>query len=241
MIRHRLIAGPLVWLACLIPSAAHADQDGLSKVRERYLAADYEGALALLDPLEARDQTPDLAVYKVFCLLALERVEEAKQAIKTIIEADPFFRLPEGQASPRMQAVFSDTRKELLPQIVQKMYANAKASFDKGDQAADAQFDRLLVLLDDPDLKNAQLSDLRASARARRQERRAGEDSAADCLEANTFGAVQRPAGQIPDPWPDREPRVHAEGPAATRAPAPSCGFAADATLVGPSNHGERD
>jgi TonB family protein len=52
----------------------------------------------------------------------------------------------------------------VLPEIVQQMYAEAKAKFDKHDPSAADTFDRLMTLLGDPDLKDAQLSDLRSVA-----------------------------------------------------------------------------
>jgi TonB family protein len=161
----RIAAVLAIGLACFAHSAV-ANQDALSKVRELYLSADYENALATLDRLEsgASVSDPEAADYRVFCLLALDRGEEARQAIKAILEADPFHRLSEAQASPRMLTAFQEARKALLPDLVHRMYADAKALFDKQDPAAAGRFDRLMTLLDDPDLKDAQLSDLRAVA-----------------------------------------------------------------------------
>jgi TonB family protein len=63
-----------------------------------------------------------------------------------------------------MQTAFQDLRKALLPDVVQQMYAEAKAKFDTHDPSAAETFDRLMTLLDDSDLKDAQLSDLRGVA-----------------------------------------------------------------------------
>ena len=156
----------IVWLACQTAAPAYANQDILSKVRELYLSADYEGALAALDGLgsEAHTGPIEIADYRVLCLLALDRSDEAKQAIRAIVEADPTHHLSEGVASPRVRTAFEDTRKTLLPEIVQRMYGDAKAAFDKHDQSAAEKFDRLVALLDEPDLKDARFSDLRAVA-----------------------------------------------------------------------------
>ena len=49
--------------------------------------------------------------------------------------------------------VFRDVRKQLLPRIVQQSYAEAKAAFDRKElEAAAIGFDRVLLLLNDPDL-----------------------------------------------------------------------------------------
>jgi TonB family protein len=160
------VAGLIVWLACQTAAPAYANQDTLSKVRELYLSADYEGALAALSSLgnEAHTGPIEIADYRVLCLLALDRSDEAKQAIRAIVEADPTHHLSEGVASPRVRTAFEDTRKTLLPEIVQRMYGDAKTAFDKHDQSATEKFDRLVALLDDPDLKDARFSDLRAVA-----------------------------------------------------------------------------
>jgi TonB family protein len=161
-----IVAGLIVWLACQTAAPAYANQDTLSRVRELYLSADYEGALAALDALggEAHNGPIEMADYRVLCLLALDRSDEAKQAIRTIVEADPTHHLSEGVASPRVRTAFEDTRKTLLPEVIQRMYAEAKAAFDNHDQSAVEKFDRLVTLLDDPDLKGAQFADLRAVA-----------------------------------------------------------------------------
>ena len=164
--RLRIAFGLTVWLVCQTAIPLYPNQDTLSGARELYLSADYEGALAVLDRLQADSQGSRTAIaeYRVFCLLALDRTEEARQAIKGIVEADPFYLPSEAQASPRTRAIFRDTRKALLPGIVQRSYADAKASFEKQDPSAAAQFDRLIALLDDPELQDPQLSDLRTVA-----------------------------------------------------------------------------
>ena len=161
----RSVAGVLVWLACQTALPIFANQDPLAVVRELYLAADYEGALATIDGLDAdtRKRT-EVADYRVLSLLALDRTEEARAAITSIVESDPFHHLSETQASPRLRSVFEETRKAMLPDLVQRWYADAKAAYDHHDPAAGRQFDRLIALLDDPDLKNAAVSDLRAVA-----------------------------------------------------------------------------
>ena len=83
----RFTIGLIVWLACQMVGAVHANQDPLPTVRELYLSADYEGALAVLDRLgrPTRDSHPELADYRVLCLLALDRRDEARQAIRAIV------------------------------------------------------------------------------------------------------------------------------------------------------------
>jgi TonB family protein len=161
----RIAAGALVWLACQAALTISANQDALATVRELYLAADYDRALSTIDRLDADTRNRiDIADYRVLSLLALDRTDDARAAIKSIVAIDPFHHLSEAQASPRLRSVFEETRKAFLPDLVQRWYADAKAAYDNHDPGADRQFDRLIALLDDPDLKDAWLSDLRAVA-----------------------------------------------------------------------------
>jgi hypothetical protein len=156
----------IVWLLCHAAVPGLANQDALSTARELYVSADYDGALAILDRLAGSSVDTPIAIaeYRMFCLLALDRNEEARQVIARIVESDPFYRPSESQASPRMRTAFNGTRKALLPRIAQRMYAEAKADFDIHDPGARARFDRVIVLLNDPDLDDTQLKDLRAIA-----------------------------------------------------------------------------
>jgi TonB family protein len=186
-------------------NSAAVAQEGVAKARELYLSADYEGALAVLDRLEGEGATADAADYRLFCLLALDRSEDARTAIKAILEADPFHRLSETQASPRMLATFQATRKALLPEIVQQMYVNAKTLFERHDPGAIASFDRLIALLDDPDLKDAQLSDLRGVASGFRELSKGAVAEGPKAAPAAVAAAREAPR---PEPAPAAPPAV---------------------------------
>ena len=63
--------------------------------------------------------------------------------------------------------MFKDVRLSLLPTIAQQAYAEAKASLDRKDPESGAQFDRVLTLLNDPDIAGVPtLADLRTVASA---------------------------------------------------------------------------
>lgn len=161
--RHRVGFMLIAWLIC--PIAGIANQDALARAKDLYLSASYDEALVILERLQtekAHDTGTEIAQYRVFCLLALNRGDEAQAAIEGIVKADPFYRPSETLTSPRIRTIFQNTRKALLPSVVQHAYAEAKASFEKKDPRAVDQFDRVLALIDDPDSKGvAQLSDLR--------------------------------------------------------------------------------
>ena len=161
----RMTVRAVLVVSLAVSPLAAADPDDLTRAKELYLSASYDEALALLDQLQTelpKELATEVAQYRVFCLVALGRGDEAKKAIETIVSADPFYRPSETQVSPRIRTVFENTRKALLPGIVQRFYADAKVLFEKKDPAAVDEFDRLLKLLDDPELKNMpQYADLR--------------------------------------------------------------------------------
>jgi TonB family protein len=154
------------WMACfiLLGSTTRA-QDPLAHAKDLYLSAAYDEALVVLEQLKSQPTSAaatEVAQYRVFCLLALQRGDEARKAIEDIVTADPFYHPSETQTAPRIRSVFDETRRAFLPGLVQKTYADAKASFEKKDPKALGQFELVLKLLDDPDLKNmSQLADMR--------------------------------------------------------------------------------
>jgi hypothetical protein len=142
--------------AFLVAASDVADQDALTRAKDLYASAAYDDALAVLDQLKLDSSSPDVVEagqYRAFCLLALGRSDEGRKAIAGIVEADPLFQPAETQMSPRLVTVFRDVRKQLLPRIVQQSYAEAKVAFDRKElEAAAIGFDRVLLLLNDPDL-----------------------------------------------------------------------------------------
>lgn len=146
---------------------AGAAQD-FSRAKELYLSAAYDEALTLLDGLN--EDSPagssiEIAQYRVFCLMALGRGDDAKKAIEGMVAMDPFYRLPDSQTPPRIRTAYQETRRTMLPALVQRRYAEAKAAFDEKDSSSADQFDQVLALLDDPDLKvSPTFGDLRTVA-----------------------------------------------------------------------------
>ena len=146
--------------------SASANDDTLAHAKELYASAAYDEALAVLDRLQTAAtpvaETTSIAEYRVYCLLALDRRDEAQKNIEGILHDNPLYLPPVDQASPRIQSVFRDVRRQSLPKIVLERYALAKASFERKDPRAGQQFDGVLALLDDPDLQAAPaLTDLR--------------------------------------------------------------------------------
>jgi tetratricopeptide (TPR) repeat protein len=151
---------------------AAADDETLQRAKGLYATAAYDEALAVLDQLQKGSAAPApdsaaIAEYRVFCLLALDRLDEARKNIEGILHSNPRYLPSDDQASPRIQNVFRDVRRQTLPKIVMERYAVAKAAFERKDTAAAQQFDDVLALLEDPDLDQASaLKDLRTVASA---------------------------------------------------------------------------
>ncbi len=154
---------------------AAAGQDSLARAKELYSSAAYDEALAMLDGLQAGSSAgasasaaedsgriaAEVWLYQAFCLLALGRTDEAKKVIERMVTADPLHRLSDAQASPRVMSVFQDVRRAVLPSAAQRAYAEAKQTFDRKDPRASAQFERVLALIDDPDMQGTATPDFR--------------------------------------------------------------------------------
>lgn len=164
-------------------ASASADDAQLDRAKELYRSAAYDEALGVLDAIRATapsTETLEASEYRVFCLVALDRKDEARNAIAALIAANPFYELSETQASPRVRSVFSEVRKSLLPSLVQGAYTQAKAAFDRKDPESAAAFERVLTLLRDPDVSsNTDLADLAVVAAAFRDLSAARELAAA--------------------------------------------------------------
>jgi hypothetical protein len=135
--------------------ALHAQT--LMAARELYASAEYNEALTMLDSLSERpNPTEDqrtVQLYRTLCLLAVGRRADADKAIETMVSHDPLYRPAVDDIPPRMRSAFTDTRKRLLPSILQQKYMEAKSAFDKEDfKAATDGFKQVLDGLADPDV-----------------------------------------------------------------------------------------
>ena len=158
------LAAALAVVLCLGSEVPLNASEELTRAKELYRSAAYDEALTLLDsipPSVVMNEAVEFHQFRVLCLVALDRKDDATRAMEALINASPEYQLSEEDASPRVRALFAEVRRSIMPTIVQRAYAEAKAAFDKKDPAATAQFDRVLTLLKDPDVaKEPTLSDL---------------------------------------------------------------------------------
>jgi tetratricopeptide (TPR) repeat protein len=182
---------------------ASASDDTLARAKGLYASAAYDEALAVLDRLQSETPAEDptsIAEYRVFCLLALDRRDEARKNIERILHDNPLYLPSADQASPRIQSVFRDVRRQSLPKIVLERYAAAKAAFERKDSSAGQQFDDVVALLADPDLQNVSaLTDLREVASAFRDLTKALAAPAAPVADARTIQQTVIPQQQTAD------------------------------------------
>lgn len=164
MTRARAIL-PLAFVALLAAeSAALASSELLLRAKDLYRTAAYEEALVTLEQMTSDAASADFveaSEYRLYCLIALGRTDDARRAVERLIERDPSYQMRD-QASPRVRALFTEVRQALLPVLVQRAYTDAKAAFDRKDPASAARFERVIDLLNDPDVASKPaLADLR--------------------------------------------------------------------------------
>jgi TonB family protein len=159
--------------AFVLGTAVSVQAQSLVAARELYASAEYHEALTILDTLStgnhSRDDRRTIELYRTLCLLAVGRRADADRAIEMLVTHDPLYRPAADDIPPRMRAAFADTRKRLLPSILQQKYAGAKAAFDRGEFGSAVEgFKQVLDGLADPDMGPAAtqspLSDLRMLA-----------------------------------------------------------------------------
>jgi TonB family protein len=131
----KFVAALLATTLLLAPSVARGADD-LSTAKELYAAAAYEDALTLLGKLsESSSTAPDVAaqidVYRSFCLYALGRTQEAEAVAQSLLRKNPLFKPQSEDLSPRVEAMFTQVRKQLLPGLIRERYRAAKAAVDR--------------------------------------------------------------------------------------------------------------
>jgi TonB family protein len=149
----------LASMAAAPPAGAQGSPGALSlqSVKDLYASAAYEEALTAVGKLDADTDAPNVEAeeYRVFCLVALGRLDEADKAAEAVLTARPEFRTNSAEASPRIQALFAKVRRRIGPALVKGMYQQAKAAMDKKNRdEAIARFEAMLRIAEDPDVRD---------------------------------------------------------------------------------------
>ena len=99
-------------------------------MKELYASAAYEDALSAVGKIDGGgDPNLEAEQYRVFCLVALGRMDEAGQAVEEVLNINPEYRPDAAQASPRIQSLFSEVRRRIGPALGQT-HVSAGASGD---------------------------------------------------------------------------------------------------------------
>src|SRR5687767_3727065 len=119
------LAAALAVVLCLGAAIPLNASEELTRAKELYRSASYDEALTLLDsiaPSVAVDEAVELHHFRVLCLVALDRRDDAKRAMTALITAAPQYQLSEEDASPRVRTLFTEVRRSVMPTIVQRAY-----------------------------------------------------------------------------------------------------------------------
>ena len=151
-------------LATLATAPSVAAQDSLQAVRELYASAAYEDALTAVGKIDSPSEpNVEAEQYRVFCLVALGRMDDATQAVESVLTLQPEYRPNSADASPRIQTLFSQVRRRMGPALVKRMYQQGRSAMERKDRdEAVAQFEVMLRIANDADVRNeASMSELR--------------------------------------------------------------------------------
>ena len=150
--------GVFLTAVAAVPPAGAQDSPqavSLQVVKDLYASAAYEEALTAVAKLGADAPNMEADEYRVFCLVALGRLDEAEKAVETVLTARPEYHTSSAEASPRIQALFTKVRRRIGPALVKRMYQQAKSAMDKKErEEAVAQFEAMLRIANDPDVRD---------------------------------------------------------------------------------------
>lgn len=126
--------------------------DTLMKAKALYADASYDEALTVLKSSDAAEAHQ----YRALCLIALGRTQEAERALEAFINAAPTYAIDAADLPPRMVAMYTQTRRRIIPSVVKRMFTEARADFQaKNMTGARDKFEKILTLTQDPAMANS--------------------------------------------------------------------------------------
>ncbi|MEP7307046.1 MAG: TonB family protein [Acidobacteriota bacterium] len=141
-----------IGIVLVAAGTAFGAQDPLSAAKDLYASAAYEDALSALSRLDAESSTPQIArqadEYRAFSLYALGRTQEAESIAEAMIRKDPLAPLNAADASPRIEAMFVEVRKRLLPSLIRERFRSARSAVDqKSFKIAEAPLNQARLMI----------------------------------------------------------------------------------------------
>ncbi len=143
---------------CAGSTASAQVVDSLIKAKALYAEADYAKALEILGP----GDSPETHQYRALCFLALGQLQDTERALEALISASPAYAVSETDVPPRLVALFTQTRRRIMPAVVKRLFSEAREDFQaKEFQRARGKFEQVLALMNDPMMTaSADTSDL---------------------------------------------------------------------------------
>lgn len=132
----RAICLLLVVVSVFTPRAAETAQDPIAAAKELYASAAYEEALTALRAVRdngSEEVARQADEYIAFCLLALGKTAEAELAAESAVRRNPLASIDARDASPRIEAMFTQVRKRLLPGMIRDSYRSAREAMNQGN------------------------------------------------------------------------------------------------------------
>jgi hypothetical protein len=121
--------------------------DTLVKAKTLYAEASYDEALAVLKGNDGAEAYQ----YRALCFLALGKTQDAERAIESLINVAPTFAVSDADLPPRLVALFTQTRKRVIPGVVKRLFGEARADFQARNMAtARDKFEKVQTLTRDP-------------------------------------------------------------------------------------------
>ena len=121
--------------------------DSLLKAKALYAQADYAKALEILGPGDGAETHQ----YRALCFLALSQIQDAERALEALINASPSYALSDSDVPPRLVALFTQTRRRVMPGVVRRLFSEARDDFQaKQFEQARGKFEQVLALTNDP-------------------------------------------------------------------------------------------
>jgi tetratricopeptide (TPR) repeat protein len=208
------LGGALAVTGALVAAQSQDSLEG--RVRDLYASAEYDQALSAIGD----SQDPAAQQYQALCLLALGRHADAEAALKRLIASTPEFTLSAEDMPPRFVALFAQQRREIVPGVVRKLFADAREDYRaKAYDRALPQFKKVLTLSSEAEVRDLEgLDDLRLLAESFIEIATASEaprpevaGSAAPAAAAAASAPVRRPTLPVPvrqemPPWPTSVP-----------------------------------
>jgi len=159
----------IIGCALVAAQAGLGAQDSLTAAKDLYASAAYEDALSTLTRLNGGGPSaPEIArqvdQYRAFCLYALGRTDEAESVAESIIRKEPLTQLDTSDVSPRLETMFTNVRKRLLPSLIRERFRSARSAVDqKNYSAAEPQLVEARLMIADAEkigVKDDGLGDL---------------------------------------------------------------------------------